>query len=239
MTGLHIGVDVGTGPPVVVLHGFAMRPDTYAELAELLAPQCRVVIPDLFAVPSHWTCDKIVEGLGSTLDQLGLGRVSLLGHSFGGGIELEFTSRFPQRVVELVFSDTLAVSHEWGLGEEAMRHPLGLLHLATPAAILSFFRTWVRHPRQLVDGGWWAFTSGRTCDARLVAREGIPAHVLWANRDSILSRSDGRKFAADLDASFTVASDPHGGAIDHDWMFQQPELFVLHLERLGLKALAS
>jgi hypothetical protein len=72
-----------------------------------------------------------------------------------------------------------------------------------------------------------------------VAHDGIPAHVLWANRDSILSRSDGERFAQELDATFTVASAPDGRGLDHDWMFQQPDIFFEHLLGLGLKVLTA
>jgi hypothetical protein len=63
--------------------------------------------------------------------------------------------------------------------------------------------------------------------------------VLWANRDSVLRRSDGERFARELNASFTVASAPDGRPIDHDWMFQEPDLFYAHLEDLKLSALTS
>jgi hypothetical protein len=88
-----------------------------------------------------------------------------------------------------------------------------------------------------VGAAWWGFLSGRESDARTVARAGIPAHVLWANRDSIIPRTDGELFADELDATFTVASTPDGRAMDHDWMFQQPDVFFAHLDDLGLKAL--
>jgi len=62
--------------------------------------------------------------------------------------------------------------------------------------------------------------------------------VLWAERDTVLSRADGREFAARLHADFTVARRPPGyGPIDHDWMFDDPELFAAHLEELGLRVL--
>lgn len=61
--------------------------------------------------------------------------------------------------------------------------------------------------------------------------------MLWANRDSVLSRSDGRTFARRMKASFTVASAPGRGPIDHDWMFQDPDLFFAHLVALKLVAL--
>jgi len=235
---LEVPIDIGTGPPVVVLHGYAMQPATYRGLAELLAPRCRVVIPDLFAVRGRWSYLEVLDAFTATLDSLGLERVTLLGHSFGGGIQLGFASRAPSRVVELVFSDTLAVSREWGLADEALRHPVRLLRLATPQAASAFARSWVEHPRQLLDAGWWGFTSGRDGASEAVARAGLVSHVLWANRDSILLRSDGERFAEVLDASFTVAAAPDGRSIDHDWMFQEPELFFSHLEDLKLVALA-
>ena len=238
-TELRVPIDTGTGPPVVVLHGYAMRPDTYAGLVGLLSRRCRVVVPDLFAIEGPWRYDDVLDAFVTSLDARGLDRVSLLGHSFGGGLQLGFASRFPERAVELVFSDTLAASREWRLADEALRHPARWLALATPRAAGAFVRNWAAHPRQLLDAAWWGFTSGRVVDSQVVARAGTPAHVLWANRDSILSRDDGRRFAQELDATFTVATRPNGHPVDHDWMFEQPQVFYEHLEGLGLTCLAG
>lgn len=237
MRPLKVPVDLGEGPPIALLHGFAMTPGTYWRTASLLARKARVVIPDLFAVRGPWRYECVMDALTATFDALGLERVSLVGHSFGGALELGFAADHPHRVVELVFSDTLAVSREWGLADEALRHPIRLLQLATPMAASAFARTLTLHPRQVADAAWWGFVSGRRDDIGAIAAAEIPAHVLWANRDSILTQGDGREFARELGASFTVAESPNGGAIDHDWMFQQPELFVAHLEALGLRAL--
>jgi pimeloyl-ACP methyl ester carboxylesterase len=236
---LDVPIDSGSGSPLVLLHGFAMRPATYGRLAELLAARCRVVVPDLFDVAGQWRYAKVVDALTATLDQLGIERISLLGHSFGGGIALGFASLHPDRVTEFVVSDSLAASREWQLAHEVLHHPVRLVRLATPTAATAFVRTWIDHPRQLVNAAWWGFTSGRVTSAEVVAGDGIPAHVLWANRDSILSRSDGENFAEDLNASFTVAAAPDGRNLDHDWMFQQPEVFFDHLDALGLKVLGG
>jgi pimeloyl-ACP methyl ester carboxylesterase len=236
---LEVPIDAGQGPPVVLLHGYAMRPATYQPLADLLASRCRVVIPDLFAFRGRWSYAEVLGAFTAALDRLGLERVTLLGHSFGGGIELGFASRYPGRVVELVFSDTLAVSRQLGLADEALRHPIRVLRLATPSATSAFARSWTTHPRQMIDAGWWAFTSGRDDGCDEVVRAGLSAHVLWANRDSVLSRRDGERFARELNGSFTVASAPDRRPIDHDWMFQEPDLFFAHLEELKLNALTS
>ena len=235
---LPVPVQLGSGPPVVLLHGYGMRPWVYRPTAKLLADRARVVVPDLFAVPGHWRPDRVVDALAATLDDLGIGAATLIGHSFGGGIELGFAAAWPKRVTELVFSDTLAVSDQWGLADEALRHPVRLMRLATAQAAAAFAQSWAVHPRQMVAGAWWGFRSRRSDAIDTVAREGLRCHVLWANRDSILRRSDGRRFAERLGATFTVARSPDG-PVDHDWVFQDPALFVAHLQALGLVALAG
>jgi hypothetical protein len=62
--------------------------------------------------------------------------------------------------------------------------------------------------------------------------------VLWVTRDSILPRSDGEQLARRLGAGSTVSRSPDGRAVDHDWMFQNPGLFVAHLEALRLTGVA-
>jgi pimeloyl-ACP methyl ester carboxylesterase len=235
---LRVPVDIGSGRAVALLHGYGMRPWVYRATAELLADRARVVVPNLFDVPGHWQPERVVDALASTLDHLGIEKATLVAHSFGGGIQLGFAASRPARVTELVFSDTLAVSEEWGLADEALRHPVRLMRLVTPEAALAFAQSWALHPRQMLSGAWWGFRSRRSDDTDAVARQQLPSHVLWANRDSILRRSDGRRFAERLGATFTVASSPDG-PVDHDWVFQHPALFVAHLEELGLTALSG
>lgn len=234
---LPVGFDEGAGRPLVLIPGYGTRPDTYQSTARLLARRCRVVLIDIYAIRGPWRYHDVLRAFTATLDRLELRRASLLAHSFGGGIELGFAVRHPERVVDLIFCDTLAVSREWTLADEAMSHPLRLLGMATPRATVDFIRSWVTHPRQLVDAAWWGFTSGRSHDIHLIAAAGLSAHVLWANRDSLLSRQDGQEFAHELHASFTVADAP--GYVDHDWMYRHPDLFVDHLDELGLSVLGG
>lgn len=222
----------------MILPGFAMKPRTYARTAALLARRCRVVVPDLYGIRGAWIYEEVVERFARTLDRLGLERVSLIGNSFGGGVELGFTARFPGRVVEAVFVDTLAVAREWVLAREALSRPVHLLRLATPQAAAAFFENVLTHPVQLVGAAWWGFTSARSGEIDVVAGAGVSCHVLWANRDSLLDREDGRRFAQQLRATFTVASGTRN-YVDHDWMFRHPELFVSHLGGLGLLALGE
>jgi len=232
-------VDIGAGPTIVLLHGYGMQPATYLPMARLLADRARVVIPNLLALPERWTFEHALDCLELTLDEIGVDQVSLLGHSFGGGLELGLVSRSPARIVECVFSDTLGMEREFSLALEAV-HPLGIVRMATPRAVRSFSEQWLAHPMHLAEAALWAFRSDRRPEIEECADIGLPCHVLWAARDTILSRKDGEEFARHLHATFTVAKAPPGyGPIDHDWMFDDPELFVQHLNELGLRALPA
>lgn len=236
---LAVPIDRGEGPPVVLLPGFSLSPWAYRHTIALLADRCRVMAPELYRVRGAWRYRDIVAGLGEALDARGVDRVTIIGHSFSGAVELGFAVRHPERVVELVFADTLAVSRERMLAEEALQHPVRLLWLATPDAAVSFGRTALTHPVQVAEAAWFGFTSARTQDAARLAALGLPAHVLWANRDSLLSRRDGMAFAQVLHASFTVVRADDHQPVDHDWMYRHPRLFVEHLEQLGLVALGG
>jgi hypothetical protein len=62
------------------------------------------------------------------------------------------------------------------------------------------------------------------------------AAVVNSTRFSIGATAE---FARRLNAIFTVERPPGYGPIDHDWMFDDPELFVAHLDKLGLEAMSS
>lgn len=211
-----------------------MKPSTYLPTARLLADRARVVIPAIFELPGRWTFDGALDCLEETIDHLEIEELSLLSHSFGGGLGLGLVERRPERVVECVFSDTLGVRDRFGLATEALHDPFGFLALATRRAASAFAESVIEHPLQLAEAALWAFRSDRGPEISDVVDADIPCHVLWANHDTLLSQSDGREFARRLGATFTVAED---GRVEHDWMFDDPDLFVAHLERLNLRVL--
>jgi pimeloyl-ACP methyl ester carboxylesterase len=225
-------VSVGQGRPLVLLHGYGMKPETYLPLARILSDQARVIIPAIFELDGPWTYRRALTQIRVMLDDLDLEQFSLLGHSFGGGLELGLACELKNRVEECVFADTLGVKERFGLAGEALRHPGRLMAMATPPAALAFLRSMTYHPAQMVAGALWGFASDREPYIHMLAEAGVPCHVLWASRDSLLSRSDGEEFARKLRATFTVAT---GRRVDHDWMFDDPELFAQHLFRLHLK----
>lgn len=230
-------LDLGDGPALVIMQGFALQPRTYLAVAERLAERCRVIVPALFAEPGgRWSPEAVLADVAATLDALGIDQASMVGHSFGGALQLDFAVSRPERVRELVFVDTLAMSREWTLAAEAL-HPVHLLWMATPRAAVDFATSALTHPLCLARAGWWGFRSDRRTQVRTIARGGVPRHVLWAERDSLLSRDDGEAFARDMGAGFHVVTGQGVGPVDHDWLYRHPALAVEALERLDLLAL--
>ena len=137
-------LDSGKGPAILFIHGLTGSRRNWAHLVDSLNTDHRVLAPDLFG---HGTSAKPMgdyslgahaAALRDLLDLLGISRVTLVGHSFGGGIAMQFCYLFPDRVERLV----LVASG--GLGRDVSR----LLRAATlPGAELILpliASSWVR-----------------------------------------------------------------------------------------------
>jgi len=107
-------VDVGSGAPVVMLHGNPTWSFMYRHLAQALAPTHRVIVPDhigcgLSDKPGDWSYRLAdhVANLETLLNgRLGLERLSLVVHDWGGAIGMGYAIRHPDRIDRLVILNT-------------------------------------------------------------------------------------------------------------------------------------
>jgi pimeloyl-ACP methyl ester carboxylesterase len=101
-------LDSGEGPALLFIHGLTGSQRNWAHLVEKLDTDHRVVAPDLFGhgasakVMGDYSLGAHAATLRDLLDLLGIDRVTLVGHSFGGGIAMQFCYLFPDRVERLV-----------------------------------------------------------------------------------------------------------------------------------------
>ncbi len=109
--GVRLVVDrVGTGPPVLALHGFTGCAAALAPLVERLAPRHHLVVPDLAGHgrssvppgPEHGSVTALARQVLSVLDVLGLATVHLVGYSMGGRVALTVAATAPHRLRSLV-----------------------------------------------------------------------------------------------------------------------------------------
>jgi len=104
--------DVGTGPAVVLIHGYPFNRSLWNEQVEALSGNYRVVTPDLRgfgesdASEGPATMNRMAQDVAKLMDQLGIDRAVIGGLSMGGYVALAFVKQFPSRVKALVLADT-------------------------------------------------------------------------------------------------------------------------------------
>ncbi|WP_347565811.1 alpha/beta fold hydrolase [Nocardioides sp. IC4_145] len=101
-------VKVGTGPALLLLHGLGCNHTTWEPVIDLLARRYTVIAPDLLG---HGQSDKpradyslggFANGMRDLLTVLGIEQATVVGHSFGGGVAMQFAYQYPERTERLV-----------------------------------------------------------------------------------------------------------------------------------------
>ncbi|MBD8869941.1 alpha/beta fold hydrolase [Nocardioides donggukensis] len=101
-------VSVGSGPTLLLLHGLGCDHTTWYPVIRELSRRYRVIAPDLLG---HGRSDKpradyslggYANGMRDLLTVLGIDRATVVGHSFGGGVAMQFGYQFPERTERLV-----------------------------------------------------------------------------------------------------------------------------------------
>jgi pimeloyl-ACP methyl ester carboxylesterase len=126
-TTLHVRVG-GTGPAVVLLHGYGETGDMWAPLAADLARDHRVIVPDLrgmgLSARPDGGYDKKTQGadIAGLLDALKVGKTDLVTHDIGNMVGYAFAAQYRARVARFVLMD--APLPGVGPWEEILKNPL-------------------------------------------------------------------------------------------------------------------
>ena len=98
----------GDGPPLLLIHGIGDNSRTWEEIMPTLARKHLVIAPDLLG---HGDSDKpradysvaaYANGMRDLLSTLDIDHVTLVGHSLGGGVAMQFAYQFPDRTDRMV-----------------------------------------------------------------------------------------------------------------------------------------
>lgn len=221
--------DAGSGPAVVLIHGFPLsRRMWQPQLAALAGAGFRVVAPDLRgfgeSTPGEgpWSMDRFADDIVALLDRLGILRAAVVGMSMGGYVLLNLFERHPSRVAAAAFLFSRAgADDEAGKGRRtqlAAEVEAGRPQVVTGAFAELLFAAQTPQQRpalvaevvammqsaspQGLAGGLRAIRD-RKDYTPLLGRFARPTLVLGAELDRAVPAEEGRQLAAGLpDARF-------------------------------------
>lgn len=100
----------GTGAPLIIMHGLFGSGDNWRTIARMMESQYQCIVVDMRnhgrsphdpEMNFHVMTEDIVE----LMTDLGLEKGSLLGHSMGGKVAMQFALRHPEKVEKLIVVD--------------------------------------------------------------------------------------------------------------------------------------
>lgn len=248
--GHRVGVSVcGRGVPIVLIHGFTAEGMLYAQtLNRLVAMGFKVVAID---TANHGSTQGLPTGganfeeytklLGRVIDELGIKKAVLCGHSMGGRLITEYTAHNPDRVLTVVLLDAI-VGETWDRIVAVSRlNPLLLVGVGGVLLVDSLSTVpFLRNPRQAVKlgklvaptlrshvtnplhlaGPGISILRSRSSRWMLekIRRAGVPLVAIHGDRDVVVPLSTARS-AAELAGGMVVVVE--GGT--HSWLLKDPE----------------
>ena len=147
----------GAGAPLILVHGLGGAGSNWAELAPLLLPRHRLLVPDLpghggsTALPAVSGLEPFADRVALVADREGMLPAPVVGHSLGGIVVLRLALRRPADVQALVLAGAAGLS----IGNVWARQLLSLVTTVRPGRLAGRYRSWVsRSPllRRLVFG---------------------------------------------------------------------------------------
>ena len=108
----------GSGPPIVLIHGMLNASSHWQAVASRLASDYTVIAPDLIghgdsAAPrGDYSLGAHAASIRDILAAIGVERASIVGHSLGGGVAMQFFYQFPQRVERLALISSGGLGHD-------------------------------------------------------------------------------------------------------------------------------
>jgi pimeloyl-ACP methyl ester carboxylesterase len=220
----------GSGPALLLIHGVGDKSASWEPVHAKLAQRFTVIAPDLLG---HGESDKpradyslaaFANGMRDLLAVLGIDRVTVVGHSFGGGVAMQFAYQYPQLVERIVLVSAGGVAEDVSFALRLAAMPMGSEALAMvrlPGA-LPAMRLVGRAVQTLL--GTTKFGRDAVDTVRLLEGFKDPS-ALSAFARTLRSVVDGRgQFVTMLDRSYLVKSVP----VQVIWGQEDPVIPVTH-----------
>jgi pimeloyl-ACP methyl ester carboxylesterase len=238
--GIHY-VEQGSGPAVLLIHGFGGHTYSFRYTIPALATDYRVIAADLMGFgyserpgAADYSLTAHAARMLRLMDELGIDRAAVVGHSMGGEVAMRMAAMAPERIVRVVLAGsvsgdripTLPVTPIIKPFLPAMRHlvRLTLLHRAVydPAHLTPEVRDAYLAPTRLkgsIEGIYQLFKDARSDRKIEYSRIKQPVLVLWADHERVVPRAALRRIQQHLPQADVVVIERAG----HLLLEEQPD----------------
>ncbi len=179
----------GSGPPLVLVHGYGVSGQMWNRSIPYLAEQRQVLIIDL---PGHghstlsgtWRLREIAPLLAQWLQVMALSPVALVGHSMGGAIAAHLVAHAPNLVERLVLVDAACLPLDKALPIMMTRSARSILQRGGGSYPLPMLRDTLKPRLRIL---WQAAREMGNSDFRAeLASLTLPTLIIWGERDILL-----------------------------------------------------
>lgn len=212
VNGLRISyIDQGSGPAVLLLHGWGAPASTYRLIIDHLSATHRVIAPDLPGhgasqePPEPWNVNRFVDFADAFVRQLGLTEAVLMGHSYGGRIIIKWLNRAncALKVKKVVLLDAAGVKphHSMGYYVKVYRFKAAKWFFSLPG-IRSLFPDAVEDARKKHGSADYRQASPVMRQSMVMAVNEdltpllpgihVPTLLIWGDQDTATPLSDGQ-----------------------------------------------
>jgi pimeloyl-ACP methyl ester carboxylesterase len=238
----------GTGAPMVFLHGWGLAHRTYRHGLERLlrAGGVRVYTP---ALPGFGGTDDLPN---SCFDLAGYARwvvdfiaavgidqpVTLIGHSFGGGVAIKTTHDWPERILRLILVNSIGGSvwtERAGVSRPLLERPVWDWGVHLPTDVFSARKitrvlpviagdalpNLLRKPRTLWRAGAIVRKADLSAELEELKRRRLPVVIVWGRGDHVLPRACLESLRAALHEPEVITVDGR-----HAWLIEEPDRFA-------------
>lgn len=147
--------DEGEGEVLLLIHGMAGSAETWRSVIPALSKKFRVIAPDLLghgesAKPrTDYSLGAFAVWLRDFLDELGVSQATVVGHSLGGGVAMQFVYQHPDYATRLILISSGGLGPDVGLVLRLLSAPGAelVLPIIAPQPVLSIgnkLRSWLR-----------------------------------------------------------------------------------------------
>ena len=147
--------DDGDGEVLLLIHGMAGSSESWRAVIPQLSKKFRVIAPDLLGhgesvkPRTDYSLGAFAVFLRDFLDELGVSQATVVGHSLGGGVAMQFVYQHPDYVKRLVLISSGGLGPDVGLVLRLLSAPGAelVLPIIAPKPVLNVgnkLRSWLR-----------------------------------------------------------------------------------------------